>query len=80
MATAVVAVAWSAALYVHQRHVTKLQVTGCEVRLRSGVCPNQYVIRAPYSAHPHWEDPAAVLIALGGLAVAVGIVFTRHGN
>jgi hypothetical protein len=24
--------------------------------------------------HPSWEDPAAVLIALGGLAVAVGII------
>lgn len=26
--------------------------------------------------HPSWEDPAAVLIAIGGIAIAVGIVLT----
>lgn len=28
--------------------------------------------------HPSWEDPAAVLLAIGGIAVAVAIVAYRN--
>ena len=64
LAIAVVAVAWAAALYVHQRQV---------------LATVNYASATATYAHPSWEDPAAVLIALGGLAVAVAIARPR-GN
>lgn len=68
-AIAVVAVAWSAALYIHQRRLVAW------VRTTTGSAyadPYGFHEKAIYS-HPSWEDPVAVLIAGGGLAVAVAI-------
>lgn len=75
-AIAVIAVAWSAALYVQQRNVTKHSQPSCAFTLGPGEpCPTSGVIPArAYSVHPSWEDPVAVLIAIGGLAIAVGIM------
>ncbi len=67
-AIGVAAVTWAAAVYIHQRHTQKpYGVTGS---------PPQGYIRV----HPSWEDPAAVLLALGGLAVAAGILTARRGS
>jgi hypothetical protein len=64
----VVAVAWSAAVYIHQRTVF------------AGVGPatsGNFYGDAIYT-HPSWEDPAAVGIAIGGLAIAAGILTARR--
>lgn len=65
LAIAVIAVAWAAAIYVHQRHF---------VTDNCGYLPDSNC--GSVTHHPSWEDPAAVLLALGGVAVAVGIVAT----
>ena len=66
MAIAVVALSWSAAFYIHER--TVFAGVACACRL-GGPFPAIY-------SHPSWDDPVAVLLAVGGLAVAVGIVAT----
>lgn len=73
-AIAVVAVAWAAALYVHQRHPLHTFTPSC-VSKGTGFDPYTCVNldTEVERTHPSWEDPAAVLLALGGLAVAVGI-------
>lgn len=73
LAIAVIAVAWSSALFVHQRTVTSWHPQ------RS--LPGAIYTAGFVTAHPSWEDPAAVLVALGGLAVAFGIGFNnKHTN
>jgi hypothetical protein len=88
-AIGMIAVTLSAALYVHQRRVTiTIPATGHPVpECANGSCylPNPgpvtgYTGGTPgYSQiqHPSWEDPVAVLLAIGGVAVAVGIVRVR---
>lgn len=80
LALAVVAVAWSAAVFVHQRHVTVTTFRGCAHAIKPGErCPSYAVIADKRSGlEPSWEDPVAVLLAIGGLAVAAGIVLTGH--
>ena len=73
LALAVVAVSWAAALYIHQRHPLHA-VTDCAYPAGGGFGSNTCIpetSHAPY--HPSWEDPIAVLLAIGGVAVAVGI-------
>jgi hypothetical protein len=87
-ALAVIAVAWAAALYVHQRRVTvHVPARGNPKPSCVGSCyePGAIVLgytggtpASSYVTHPSWEDPAAVLLALGGVAVAVGIVSYRR--
>lgn len=74
MAIGVVALAFSAALYIHQRHTWSRVFMG--PRTRSGFGYNSPLLRA--RQHSSWEDPTAVLTALGGIAVAVGIVAYRN--
>jgi hypothetical protein len=77
LALAVIAVAWSSALFVHQRNVTVW--VPAKTAASSGY-PGRAIYLgtlAPTQAHPSWEDPAAVLVALGGLAVAFGIGFNN---
>ena len=73
-AIAVIAVALAAAVYVHQRHTWQsITPLGC----------SPYADRncsTSIAQHPSWEDPAAVLIAVGGIAVAAGILTTRRPN
>jgi hypothetical protein len=85
----VIAVAWASALYVHQRHVTTTTpgqgnpkpvcvgscYAGAPVLGYTGGTPARSVV-----SHPSWEDPAAVLISLGGLAVAAGILTARRSR
>ena len=63
LAIGVIAVAWAAAIYIHQRHTlsTPHPVSGT------------YGTPLGVRQHPSWEDPVAVLIAIGGLAVAVAL-------
>jgi hypothetical protein len=76
-AAAAVVVAWSAAIYVHQRNVTHYG-TACGKSIPSGTrCPSDYVISGAVQTvtHPAWEDTAAIVIALGGLAVALRLIW-----
>ncbi len=59
----VIAVTLAAAVYVHERRLPEF--AGCNHR-------------AACMYRPGWEDPVAVLVALGGIAVAVGIVTYRR--
>jgi hypothetical protein len=70
-AIAVIAVAFSAAGYIHQRHI--LTVGNQNADLGRGTYAAPMIVQR----HPAWEDPAAVLVALGGVAVALGIVTER---
>jgi hypothetical protein len=65
---AVIAVAFSAAIYIHQRHTVTFGYQDAD--LGRGTYGAQLIT----PRHPSWEDPVAVLIALGGVTVAVGIV------
>jgi hypothetical protein len=78
-ALAVVAVACAAAVYLHQRTVRVGSPAGVIFTSKEPVAtlPN---IAIPAYRHPSWEDPVAVLIALGGLAIAGGIVTNRRNN
>lgn len=59
-AIGVIAVTLAAAVYVHERKVLR---QGCSVESIASFC----------FVRPSWEDPVAVLLALGGIAVATGI-------
>ena len=80
-AIGVIAVTLAAAVYVHQRHVLVTSKHECASVPTQGArleCVATWgtSVQAPYVTHPTWEDPVAVLLALGGVAVAVGIVAT----
>ena len=92
IALAVIAVAWPAALYLHQRHV---RVTTPAVGHPVPVCAEGscygsgtrtvigYRGGTPASTvtrHPSWEDPTALAIAIGGLALGVGIAARKPDN
>jgi hypothetical protein len=110
-AIAVIAVAWSAALYVHQRRVTfhpsfvcKTLPTGAYAMTAdafdgfalhrganpdTGNCPagealySDHLYESGTKSHPSWEDPAALLFVIGGVAAAVALVATgrqRQGD
>ena len=61
----VLGVTWAGATFMHQRILLRPQ---CSVVASDPQC----------RFRPSWEDPAAVLLALGGLAVAAGIVTARR--
>ena len=76
VAIAVIAVTLAAAVYIHQRHTWASAGTSVQT-FKSGdgyVTGTDTLTRV--SQHPSWEDPVAVLLAIGGVAVAVGIVAT----
>jgi len=75
-AVAVIAVALSTAVYVHQRHVWTSTVTSVQSKSGDGAVTGRDTF-ARVSHRPAWEDPAAVLIAIGGLAVAARLVAFR---
>lgn len=90
LAIGVIAVALAAAVDVHQRHTatvsrdvgTCIDSSGRVVSVGSWESCNLFGETwhpqvGPWH-HPSWEDPAAVLLALGGVAVAVGIVAARR--
>jgi hypothetical protein len=64
VAIGVIAVAWAAAIFIHQRHTlsTPRPVSG------------SYGTPLGVRQHPSGEDPVAVLLAIGGVAVAVAII------
>jgi len=67
-AIAVIAVAFLAAGYMHQRHIVTVGDQNAD--LGRGTYGAPLIVQR----HPAWEDPVAVLVALGGVAVALGIV------
>jgi hypothetical protein len=79
IAIGVIAIALAGALYLHQRQVLVGVVpspgyNSLYADPTGGVAVYQ---------HPAWEDPLAVLVALGGIAVAVGIAYRpgrRHAS
>jgi hypothetical protein len=84
-AIGVIAITLSAAVFVHQRHVTGV---GCTMPVPVGArcidpakgVPGAAVLFRGYlvrkQEHPSWEDPIAVLLSLGGIAVGAGILAT----
>ena len=79
-AIAVIAVAFAAAVYVHQRHVW-VELPTCVSQGQFSGPPHNCVYGSRsviVRQHPSWEDPAAVLASLGGLAVAAGILTARR--
>ena len=76
-----IAVALSAAVYVHQRHTWKTETSTAKAINIPGFIPDTPQTGTDTvtttELHPSWEDPAAVFIALGGVAVAAGIVGWR---
>jgi hypothetical protein len=88
VAIGVIAVTFSAAVYVHQRRL-ELYGFGCFASTgaaqgwhsaaacsAAGLSWRRYPL-AYRSRKPSWEDPVAVLVAIGGIAVAVGILTVR---
>lgn len=69
VALAVIAIAWSSAVYIHQREsvVGSKPATSIDIFHRPAVY-----------GRSSWQDPAAVVIAIGGLAVAAAILTARR--
>src|SRR5581483_10984378 len=94
VALLVIAMTASAALYVHQRDVmtivnggTNTTTTGSPyAKSGHGSAYDQgsqygrgfFVEMVTSRSHPSWEDPVAVLLGVGGVALAVGIVAVRR--
>lgn len=72
IAIGVIAVALAGAVFIHQRHTYISYCPSTEPGYCSGADPINLLTRPQ---HPSWEDPVAVLIGLGGIAVAVGIAY-----
>jgi len=71
-ALAIIAVAWAAAVFLHERKVG-LPCGWDEPR----ACPtrsNDIFYRSTIRTHPSWEDPVAVGMAIGSLAIGAAIV------
>lgn len=67
----------STAVYVHQRRVpvyTHLKYFSATPDPTVGL-PN---LAIPVTRRPAWEDPVAVLLTVGGIAVASGILTVRR--
>jgi hypothetical protein len=67
LAIAVIAVTLAGAVYLHERQVDETYlVERCNPYFSSNCLQIRRI-------HPSWDDPVAVLLAIGGIAVAVGI-------
>jgi hypothetical protein len=77
IAVGVVAVTLAAAVAVHgvrlTRHGTAAVSPTTTQTLGASIWAQQ-TERVSYQARPWWDDPLAVLLAVGGVAIAVGIV------
>jgi len=83
LAIGVIAVAWAAAIYIHQRHTLSAShfVTSTSSARSGGgygsvttaFTGRDSALLAPVREHPSWEDPLAVLLAIGGVAIAVRV-------
>jgi hypothetical protein len=73
-AVAVIAVSFSAATYIHLRRVDKHLTYFSDPTAPPKVGLPSLFKGGPPKKHPSWEDPVAVLLALGGLSVAARIV------
>jgi hypothetical protein len=62
-ALAALALAFGLAWYVHQRHTWRYPKIGYGTPMN-----------ARTRVHPGWEDPAAIVIAIGGVAVAAAVL------
>jgi hypothetical protein len=88
---AVLAVALPTALFIHQRTALVTSLMPC-VRPAPGqlgggpyLCEPGYVWQDGHTfsvsadtTHPKWEDPAAIAIVLGGLAIGAAIIGRRR--
>jgi hypothetical protein len=72
LALAVIVVAFAAAIFIHQRHTTRTTHPRDFSKLN--------LFAHPARQHPSWEDPVAVVVAVGGVAVAAGIVATERST
>jgi hypothetical protein len=79
VALAVLAVAWAGAVYIHERHPLHSFIA-CIPNTKGGYGSAYNCTPTPESEyiHPSWEDPVAVLLGIGGLAVTAGIITVRR--
>jgi hypothetical protein len=83
IAIGVIAVTLAAAVYVHERRVScfgghRLPHGQCRVLATDPAGATMDVPASLIRGRPSWENPAAVLLAIGGLAVAAGILTARR--
>jgi hypothetical protein len=76
-AIGVIAVGLAAAVYVHERRTANPKYTAAVAYCNKQ--PNGCTsIDVPQRVRPSWDDPAAVLLSIGGIAVAAGILTARR--
>ena len=78
LAIGVIAVALAGAVYIHQRHVWRTYPAVrqiCTPGQGGGTFCTPATPAGRERVHPSWDDPVAVLIGLGGIAIAVGIAY-----
>lgn len=83
-AIAVVALAWAAAVYLHQPNNVAYLYKDIP---SDSICVDEYLGQYAGSGpavcvrdKKKWSDPAAMAIAIGGIAMGVGIVFFRRNS
>jgi hypothetical protein len=76
LALAIGLIAVAAAVYIHERWVTTTSCTyGSASSPYAAPCPLDGIVAV--ASHPTWENPVAVLLAIGGVAGAAGILSVR---
>ena len=78
LAIGVIAVALAGAVYIHQRHAWQTYPAvpqTCTPQSGGGTFCTPAIPARRTRVHPSWEDPVAVLLGIGGIAVGVGIAY-----
>ncbi len=82
-AIGVIAITVAAAVYVHQRHhyvtvILRASSGNCDGYFQDASC--KQALTETQTVRSSWQDPTAVLLSLGGIAVVVGILTARRRN
>ncbi len=78
-ALGIIAICAAAGLYIYQRHVNAtIHVANYNSQSNNASLFATATTTAIVRKHPSWEDPVALLIAFGGLAVAAAVLNARR--